>query len=738
MVNRKVIFLLITLILASFFLTIKVDAETGWGGGRPPSEGGVGNWPYQAGAKWDGVNNTEAWNIFYNKHKNKQFPGGKTMEEYINSMSNSYGFTNPDGSKLSLLDSCKRSQAIWWYGETSDGRWYLEAGINNTYPPTGMGSNIQKMWDTFLKLPTDQTKWGKRPGPVLVCSGSFVPPEDDKKPITLKANSGKFMYDGTLHTVTGWKMTEGVLLKTHSVDAEATGSRMNVGISNVNFTHAKVVANGKDVSDRYSKINLIPGALEVIDKPGEPEESESKRCVYTGSDSLSAITQNNMSVNPFIDPSGLLSQMNVERLSDAYDLMTSPPSVGDEKSSWYSWKGQIIPVSKDKVIDLDITTIYKGGSSVSTIFSKYGGILDVALTHDKHKYDATFCQPQERDWIEGIDEDGDYYGYWGPWYDVGPEIIESITDMTPITPELGSYQILGMNCNDPTYRDAKASVQVGSSKEITDSQGRIISGTFKTVLKEGHAFTLGRGGPGSSMTDYTSGPTCQDNGLCTVQTGGSGNDSDQNKVELPLFTDYDNGEFNPTDKADASGILTYFRDYEERVVRADVWHLKDSSSGFISSSSDPASETPVKIYNGGTPEYSITVIKPDGEDDSNKLPDGEVVTDLGGHVNKFVFKSQWASLENKPYKLGANWIYKVDLERTTVDEITNEDVTNNEDITYEVEVACPFQSSNTSDRNGTINPDPFSKPSLNRSLLEWNIEESMKVIFSRGVSDKRE
>lgn len=782
--------LVIVLILSIFTNVSSASAsDIGSGIGGNPTNPGVGSWYYTMDTSFDKYKTygpgatTQAWKNFVNYQIQPSVNRAKSesgMVSLIKGYVNGQGFKNPDGSYEELYLSCMKSQYIWYYGDPGDNKRFLtQAGLNTVNPPTGMPMEMAIIWDNYKTMPG--TTWGQRPGPVLVCSGAFDRPETPNT-ITLKANSGTFVYNGSWHTVDGWTHIGGDLKKDlgHRIEARAIQSYLNVGQMPVMFSLARIVdGSGRDVSSQYI-IKTIPGVIKVVPIG---EETDLYRCVYSGSDSISnIITANHLRIDP-VPISGTISsvvgsngQIYIMNPTDADELMSlsNMPSVNDSRSQWNSWKSRVTAVGNQRHIDIDLNDIFKGSSSFADLFSKYGGVLDVRINHSKEKASATFCQPQTRtSWQVPVyysDGNGNtYYSHsytaYSEWTNSGEEIIQTVTDPSADTPERSSYQILGVNCNAEGFINARNTVSARGELEASSLIEATGSGYMRTKRKalpsnqsQDHLssnFILGYAS-GISITAnsafYTDGTTCKENGLCVVTPGpnGSPNDSHNNtpaayQPSNALFAHMSDeyasltpSRFGfPGDKntpALNDDEIVFFRDNEERTVRADVWRMRASNSGWITNESQAAVRTLARIFAGATPEYEITTIKLEGDDDSKKLAIG--VNEFDGSENKFVFKSQWASNEGKPYKLGENWVYSIGAQRGKVNVISGTSVTTNT-VTDYIEVACQFKNESSA-QNATVNKNPFINPHLSNSAIPWDESRSVKVLFSRGVSDKRD
>lgn len=780
--------------------------DTGWGGGGAPTEGGAAGWVGYTGEKWDGIpgTTTEAWEAFLAKQK--QIGKFSNISGTINGLTTSNGFKNPDGTTMLLSHSCQRSQHIWIYADTKTHEWYTRAGKNDVNPPVNISSPQSNAWKYFLTLDKSITNWGKRPGPVIVCSGSFQGTTQTKpKPtITLKANSGKFKYDGSPKTVSGSKHIAGVLIKGHVIDAISTRTETEVNSYPVTFQHAKIMFEGKNVTaDKYEKIITIDGLLEIT-KPDVklPEEQELYRCIPAGGDSVSnIIIENILKVEPVNIPDTAGAFLYPDEISEdtpAKNLMNNPPSVGSTISSWNSWKSSVQAVGNEREIGLEFNDYHMN------LLSTYGGVLDILIEHKREELSVEFCQPQTRIkyWVSNpiYDSKGNYIGDAGwyaytPWQNSGEKLITQVDGSNPVDSLEFSYQVLAVNCNTDEFNQLLGALggKVAKSTLIPN----VGAGMLQTKIEPHNPSNLVLGrttsggiiGKTGTSAFYVDGNTCKENGLCTAEklmsslnfghhdaVNNIGKIS--NEINSPLFT-----YFNPKENEYAGEVpaghgmseglsgaqnasvdnkaLVFFRDNQNRVVRSDLWRLKGANRGFIIDESKPAEGTYVRLFEGGTPDIAITTIQPlhegldypysqgyiDFDNESNndwqnngvaKMTNNPSYTDFYPRaINRFNFKSQWTSDERDPYKLGLTWLYTVTLERNVLTGVTNTSTTFTEDKTYGVEVACQFYNEYSTSRNAVINKQPHVRSYVDSNDIQWNPQESLKVIFSRSISEKR-
>lgn len=774
-------------------LQANATSDTGWGGGGAPTEGGAVGWVSYTGEKWSGVpgQHTSAWNNFLSKQQ--ALGKHKNIQSLINGLSTSKGFKNEDGSYQSLSTSCQRSQHIWIYADPKTYEWFTRAGRNDANPPKHTTGPQEQSWEFFTGLPSSQTGWGTSRGPVIVCSGTFEQGEEEKGEIVLKANSGTFKYDGTPKTVKGFTHVSGKLTQApHYIDAKAESTRTAVGSQPVTFQYARIIGGGGvDVSNKYESIKTIDGVLTIT--PGDPDlppDEELYRCVPEGGDRVGEIiVQNILKVVPVYIPEtagAYLPPEEVREFTPARDIMDNPPSVGQTISAWNAWKASIEAVGNEREIGLELSDYH-----METL-SSYGGVLDVLIEHERENFGVQFCQPQTRTkyYVPITDSKGNVIGSYPaytPWVNSGEKLINKTYGPNPAESLEFSYQILAVNCNAEEFNQLLGALggKVAEQRLIEP----VGAGMLQTKI-EPHSpanLVLGRTTSGgiigkTGTTEfYTEGETCKENGLCTADKllgalnfghhDAINNHTPTGAVIEPLFTYYNLKENSavPGETEAGHGLsetiesgeksVVFFRDNVNRVVRADLWRLIESNDGFIIDETMPPVQTIAKLFEGGSPDISITTIQPlaaglnvpngegyiDHENESHngmqnggaKLSNNPSFEEFyPGGVNRFNFKSQWTSDTGDPYKLGLTWLYEITLERNVLTEVTNTSTTFTKEETEGVEIACQFYNTPGS-RNALINSQPHVYPVLDESRIEWEPSESVKVIFSRSISEKR-
>ena len=702
-----------------------VNANVGSGSGGVASNGKVGKWYYVYGGS-SGSGNTEAWNLWRNYQTDRS-------DAKLSSALKRVGDKGIGGwGNQSLEASCKRSAYIWWYGGTGTKDKLWQTFIGNGAHPTkdemkdSMPDPIGKLYlDEFFKIPGNG--WGQRGGTVIICSGALAPVEPPKIPITITGDTKYFIYNGEQHKVTTWTRS-GNVKEGHTAKADALGTRTDPGVSDVYVTKARVVdSNNIDVSSQY-KITSNNGKIYVRGLPDGPNE----QCVTKSTETVKGYTENIVSVAHGFRPKGAppINTMTSTKYTEAYykSRDSNLPKVGQSKSTWDTWKKDF----ENKGKDTSTKEIKDSLKAPAQIIGKYGGVLNVTRTHKIVEVEATLCQPQKR----SAELNSENQAVWGDWINDGELQIEKI-ETKNLTPEIYSYQILGVNCNVPGVEKVK---EVHKIKDHSYGNGQA-SALLQTAVVKGTPSPLGTvndglGGETAKDSFYTDGPSCQDqfaNACVSKKLDASAKNDANNNLQInPLFTHEDETEHGYPNNKDE---LVFFRDNEDRTVRADVWYPKNmSDSGLITKQNEPAEKTIVKLYDGGTPEIDITTIET--STGSKKIDKFNEEFTINDHVNKFNMKSQWASDEDKPYELGIDWVYKAEAENNIPTKLNGYELLDTG--TYKAdpfEVHCQFMNEfNDDGEPAQIPRNPFIDSKVTN--FSWNDKNAIRVLFSRSVSDK--
>lgn len=774
-------------------LEAKARDTIAFGGGKGSASGGAAGWPYAAGDEWDKdpKHTTEAWKYFVKvAMKSGYYKNEESLINKVAGLGRKQGFKVGDKT-WSLVTSCKRSRYIWWYGSHS--RWYSSAGKNDVYPPTNMTSDVKKVWNQFLSLPKSQTGWGASSGPVLVCSAPFEPDLIvQKRKIIVQAGTLTVNYDGKKHTVTDWDLVKGESEKLRDGDSlEVTVNTSKTKPGSLDVPVKKAIVrnkNGTNITTKYYKVSKRKGRLTIIKEEKEWEQTEDReeRCLSGGSgDYITAVTENELQAIPVEIPgtaSDVLDELAVsEPNQEALDIIDDMPGAGDTKTEWSNWKQRLMEFKSNRDIKVDLTDFTDDVDTFSETFSKYGGVLDVKLTETKKRMFATFCQPQYRTmtytWHSYYDSKGNYAGGtyvksgWTAWKDFGDKLIEDTDGPTTLAEVRKGYQILHVNCNEEGFNQVKAQVAdklagfkvSGTSATLYTKKEKFLDPEEGTNIPEAEFFNLGRTSPSNQTKFYTEGPDCKENIFCNVVKG-SGNDSSNNDLNAPLFQHVNPNENEATNGYGQAenGVITFFRDNENRTVRADLW--QPIVGGIVVGVDPQVRSSYVKIFPGGTPGFDVTSIQllPDELDPSatpgakgfvdrdvksdndlqnalEKLDEnGGTAYSATGEVNRLNFKSQWASNDKRPHKVGFNWVYNVTLKRNTLKVVSDSKAEIEQDGgTSEVEVGCEFLNTPGQVR-ALVNDNIFVNTGFDTSTLKFDDNNSVKVMFSRAISEKRD
>lgn len=739
--TKIMLLVLITVLSALLATSTNVSANTGGGsGGDGTGQGGSAGWYFASGPKPTGNSTSAAWKALQKTKK------ASSIDYAFNTKISPIGFN----SRKEMRNACEKSQFIWWFGTKSS--WHTEIGVGQ-HPAIsklpGYDNDFAKpVLQAFKELnPNGWTNKGG--GAVIICSHG-VPPIDQGGKITFTANSGSFLYDGKTHEVNGYKMTSGKLNSGHSfsVKPQASGKRKSVGNGKVNFTrNAKIVNNsGKDITNLYT-IKYNPGKIDIIDRI----EGDNKRCKTTSSDTIYKNTQNQANISEGFAPIGAEGKYDVGNTAmynnKAYDYTRSFPKggglSGDLKSKWISWAKGLNAIPDD----LTTNSLALSGT-VSDTLQKHGGVIDVTRTNHDTRFNVEFCQPQERE--QYLDKNNK--PKWTSWKNFGKERIKTVKRKDKARDTKYSYQILGVNCN------AEGLAMVKSKYDTVDLSHGEASGLVETKPTKGLNFPLGKAGDGiGTNKDVFYNPdgvtwknSCKDTFkeacVSTKLSSSAKNDADKNLGNSPKFTHEDSEEYkdnNPKGHSYPSedGELNFFRDNEERVVRADVWYLdKMTKSGFITDPNSAAKKTTARVF-AGTPEAEITDIIPidvEGNRGSKLLKKSDDIgkdISFNNHTSKLGMKSKWASEKDKPYEIGLNWTYEAAVENVGPNEVNGhkvENVTSKKKFTFDAQ--CAFQNDNGK-YPANMPDNPFLDKGSNISP-KWDGSGKIKALFTRSVSDK--
>lgn len=749
-ITRVMTFLLL-IMMALPFMTNTVNAAAGFGEGTggDPTLSDLGYWYVAEGE------GSEAWEKFKSIQLSTQ-RDWNWLIKWINN--NSLGYQYPDGSRESMEETCKRSQYIWWYADYDTGFMYIQTRGSNNIPPSHwmtMSADAEQSLNNYKNW---SNLWSGGQV-VIICSAAYEKPEKPKEPVKIVAKSGTFQYDGSYKTVEGIDYNKSDLSKLkpgHTVKATIKRSEKEVGAYPVEVKNAKIVnGSNKDVSEQYD-ISTEDGVLIITPAPPDINETDFWRCVDHRSDSAKAYVFNTTSGSHGFTPTtpdGTTLYLNStygERWTPAGNFANrnSVPGPGDSLSSWNSWKSSFQNGSDTETPDLDLQS-----AGVSGILSKYGGVYNIKRSLRKDTYNSTNCQPQTR----RLEKKTGYSSYrscktnskgertcttkrysytyyeWTPWENSGGRIVWSSSGPSSNT-EYYNYQLLSVNCNKDGFNSVRSSVGGTVLSLAEGDAGAVLQTPERSGAGPG---PLGRGSHVTAKSSfYNDGDSCRKAFTCTVAPSSSAsNDANNNQGNEHLFTEY-NESAEPGKKyglPNDEGQVVFFRDNNNRQVRADVWYPRPTGKSDLESySGDPAKRTWAKIYNNPnpTPEIELTKIAPWSAPNDTINHFSEKVYDR--HHNRFLMKSQWTSDEGKPYQVGLNWEYKAtgyNIVPKIVDGYKVKSMTGVNP--HHFDVYCDFRNT-TGDYQANVPKTPFAKGTTDRI---WNANNAIRTLFTRSVSD---
>lgn len=731
--------------------------EIGEGEGGDASRPGWGYWFVAEGSE-----ELSAWDSFEKiQIKHRELP---RLVKNINNMGD--GYKRPDGSYEKLVDTCKRSQYIWWYGGAKDdnyGRLYNEG--NNTHKDEVPKSGSWKRMSPDAKEAFEGYKnWSKKNGNkwseghvVIVCSAYNIPLTPPTVPVKIVANSRTFKYDGSNKTVQGIDYSKSDLSELkpgHTPKATIERTERAVGAYGVAVRNPKIVdGSNRDVSKEYD-ISTQDGVLIIT--PPDPPTGDTWRCVDEKSDSAKAYVFNTTSGSYGFTPTTPagtpgLNSTSKERWTPAgnFAKQNSVPVPGDSLSSWNSWKSSFQGGSDKVTSDLNLEN-----AGVSDVLSKYGGVYNITRSLREDTYKSTNCQPETRGLAKKTGSssyevcsstpDGGRscstrtYNYtyyeWTSWAKSDGRIVWSSSGPTSKTDRY-NYQILSVNYNKDGFNRVKDEVGGTVLSLANGDAGAVLQTPERSGAGPG---PLGRGTHDTAKSSfYNDGDSLRKAYVCTVAPNSSAsNDANNNQGNAHLFTEY-NESAEPGKKyglPNDEGQAVFFRDNNDRQVRADIWYPKPTGKSDLESySGDPAKRTWTKIYNNPkpTPEIELTKIAPwNAKNDTINYVNSE--KGYNGHHNRFLMKSQWTSDEGKPYQVGLNWEYKAtgsNIVPKVVDGYKVKSMTGVYE--YPFDVYCDFRNA-TGDYQANVPITPFVNGQTSRI---WSANDAIRTLFTRSVSD---
>ena len=743
-ITRVMTFLLL-IMMALPFMTNTVNAGGfGEGEGGDPTLSDLGYW-YVA----EGPN---AWDTFKSIQSSQR--DWTWLINWINN--NSLGYQYPDGSRESMEETCKRSQYIWWYADYNTGFMYIQTRGSNNIPQSHWKPMSNDAAESLAIYKNWSNLWSGGQV-VIICSAAYDEPEPDPEPVKIVAKSGTYQYDGSYKTVEGIDYNKSDLSKLkpgHTAKATIKRSEKEVGAYPVGVRYAKIVdGSNRDVSKEYL-ISTEDGVL-TITPPPPPDVKDTWRCVDHRSDSAKAYVLNTTSGSHGFTPAGAPSLNNTygKRWTPAGDFaeQNSVPGPGDSLSSWNSWKSSFQNGSNTVTPDLNLES-----AGVSGVLSKYGGVYNIKRSLREDTYKSTNCQPQTRG-LERKKGSSSYevcsstptggrkcstrtYNYtyyeWTPWTNSGERIVWSSSGPSSNT-EYYNYQLLSVNCNKDGFNSVKD--EVGETVTVLSLADGDAGAVLQTPERSGKGpGPLGRGNHVTAKSSfYNDGNSCREAFTCTVDAPSFSvsNDANNNQGNTHLFTEYK--ESAEPDKKyglpNDEGQLVFFRDNNDRQVRADVWYPKPTGKSDLESySGDPAKRTWVKIYNNPepTPEIELTKIAP--WSDKNDTINHFFEKVYKGHHNRFLMKSQWTSDKGKPYQVGLKWEYKATGYNKVPKFVDGYKVKSMTDVKeYNFDIYCDFKNA-TGDYQANVPKTPFANGTTGR---EWSTDDAIRTLFTRSVSD---
>ena len=753
------IFAFILFLFMSFTIAPRqAEASFGVGEGDKPTyndlgywfnEGGPGAFDYFIGENVPMKRNAPHYKDLYYGRRNKA--------AFINTI-NKLGTGFKSGTTTeTLYVSCSKSDYLWWYGEYGWNYMFTETRGSNKIPE----GNWQKMDGETRQAFNDYKAWSKKNGNawekgqvVLICSGAFMRPPAKPANITVTANSGKFKYDGKNKTVNGAKLTAGSLKAGHKLEVTATRTAKNVGGYQVPVSKVNILdGNKKNVNSEYN-ITTVSGTLVIYDNPHGTLDDPAYQCVQEKTDTASAYTLNTVRGSHGYTPVGAPALKTLESTltTGAEALKSSAPKINGTEASWNTWKTKYQGASSTSTKDINLDG---AGSNVSQVLGQYGGVYNVSRKLRKDTYTMKSCQPQKRTKVKKTgtrtvdvvttspngktsktQKKVTYtYEEWGKWSNDGGRKITSISPTT--TYENSTYQILSVNCNIPGFNSVKDSITGETVRALSDGRGAYL----KTANKSGTAFgDLGKPSHATGKSSfYTDGPSCSFTCVVDKQPATSTSDAKNNRSEaLDKFNFIEVLKDSQVGYPNNDGQLVFFRDNEDRGIRADVWYPKATGRQDITVE-QKAKNTVAKVYNNPnpTPEIELTTIIPSTSKSSiDKITSINNEKKYPGEINKFNIKSQWASDANKPYRIGLNWIYQGTGNSRVPSKLNGTSIVEDKTKAHPFDVICDFKNSGGSFvANSPKAPFVGTAHSIGKVSPKWDTNQAIRALFTRSVSD---
>ena len=736
----------------------QAEAAFGIGEGDKPTEQELGYWFNAAG--------TGAYNYFVSKnvpmpkdapHYSLFVESRKTATLFATSI-NKLGSGFKNGSTTETLAvSCSKSDYIWWYGEWPYGYMFTQTNGSNKIPE----GNWQSMNERTRGVFNDYKAWSKKNGNawekgqvVLICSGAFMRPKPVPANITVAAKSGTFKYDGKDRTVSGYDLTAGKLKSGHKLEVTATRTEKNVGGYQVKVSKVNILnGSNKNVNTEYN-IKTVDGSLVIYDGGIGSSTADGYQCISVKTDTASAYTLNTVRGSHGYTPDGAPTLKTLESTltTGAEAIKSTAPKTNGTEASWNTWKTKYQGASSTSTKDINLDG---AGSNVSQVLGQYGGVYNVSRRLRKDTYTMKSCQPQTRTKVEKegtktvpiVTKDANgketktnkkvTYKYleWGPWTNKGGRTITSISAAT--TYEDSTYQILSVNCNIPGFNSVKDSIAGETVRALSDGRGAYL----KTANQSGTAFgDLGKTTHATGKSAfYTDGPSCDFTCVVDKQPTTASSDAKNNRSEaLDKFNFIEILKDSQVGYPNTDGQLVFFRDNEDREIRADVWYPKATGRQDITVE-QKAKNTIAKVYNNPnpTPEIELTTIMPSSSKSAlDKITSINSEKKYPGEINKFNIKSQWASDTNKPYRIGLNWIYQGTGNSKVPSKLNGTSIVEDKTNTYKFDVICDFKNSGGSFvANSPQAPFVGTAQAIGKVSPKWDANQAIRALFTRSVSD---
>lgn len=592
---------------------------------------------------------------------------------------------------------------------------------------------------------------------VLICSASFTKP--DPLAITVKANSGVRRYTGSTIRLSGAEVVGGALKQGDVLNVTAWGEGIEEGDYPTEVKSVTIMRGSNNVTGEY-KITKQKGNLKIIkDIPQPPTETGPlDQCIdyrnfsFRGPVRVRTSAVSSKSGNGGSLGSSVFSGNEMTQLGSYVSGRPITSLIGSPESTLNSWMNTV------NSLKWNTNSPSVSLSGFESNMSRYGGVVDIARNYQEQTFSARTCQPQKREVVPQVPvyapvdpkkPDGEKYivGYKpGPgdvgegytaWKNFGPRKVDWASSGGIYDQSDGGgngaqnnyYQIMSVNCNRDEFNSIYSSY---GSRRLSLASGDG-SGVMQTrnYGYRGQLPLLGTRAGQNSF--YTDGDSCKEAFKCTAtKLSSSSNDAKNNRGDDQLFSEDQGGSFGTVNQ---DGELVFFRDNEDRQVRADLWYPRNPSAGDLSANSGQTpSETVVNWLPGGTPtiDKDMVTISPWGNE-AGKL------TSLGsrsysGEVNKYLIKSQWSSDEGKPHKFEVSWRYQATATNIVPSRADGSNVLSmSSQRSYNFPIYCGFENVNNSNQQASVPNTPHVSGAGASPVFGKG--SSIKTLFTRSVSD---